>query len=71
MAIQGRGEIWTLAETERAAIERALEHFKQNRTHAAKALGISIRTIRNKLAEYREADGLPALKQMCGGCRKQ
>src|SRR6266436_2350501 len=35
-----------------AAILAALEQSKGNRTHAAKVLGISIRTLRNKLNEY-------------------
>ena len=38
---------------EGVVILEALRHFSGNRTHAAKALGISIRTLRNKLAEYR------------------
>jgi two-component system response regulator FlrC len=33
---------------------RALDHTDGNRTHAAKVLGISIRTLRNKLNEYQE-----------------
>jgi DNA-binding NtrC family response regulator len=41
------------AEVEAEAIRHALEHFKGNRTHAAAALGISLRTLRNRLAEYR------------------
>ena len=41
-----------LAELEKQAIFHALEHTKGNRTHAAKLLGISIRTLRNKLNEY-------------------
>lgn len=44
----------TLDEIERLVILRALEHHKGNRTHTAKALGISIRTLRNKLADYRK-----------------
>src|SRR5438876_253871 len=41
-----------LAEIERRHILLALEKTKGNRTHAAKLLGISIRTLRNKLHEY-------------------
>ncbi len=41
-----------LAELEKQAIFHALDHTKGNRTHAAKLLGISIRTLRNKLNEY-------------------
>ena len=43
----------TLDEIERNVILEALKHFSGNRTHTAKALGISIRTLRNKLAEFR------------------
>ncbi len=43
----------TLREVERFWILRALERTNGNRTRAARALGISIRTLRNKLHEYR------------------
>jgi two-component system response regulator FlrC len=43
----------TLDEIERGVILEALKHFDGNRTHTAKALAISIRTLRNKLAEFR------------------
>ncbi len=43
----------TLDEIERNVILEALKHYSGNRTHTAKALGISIRTLRNKLAEFR------------------
>jgi two-component system response regulator FlrC len=43
----------TLSDIERNVILAALKHHEGNRTHTAKALGISIRTLRNKLAEYR------------------
>ena len=39
---------------ERDLIVKTLARAKENRTHAAKELGISIRTLRNKLREYRE-----------------
>jgi DNA-binding NtrC family response regulator len=42
----------SLAEVEKRHILAALEKARQNRTHAAKVLGISIRTLRNKLNEY-------------------
>jgi DNA-binding NtrC family response regulator len=42
----------SLAELEKQHIFAALEKTNQNRTHAAKLLGISIRTLRNKLNEY-------------------
>jgi two-component system, response regulator FlrC len=48
----------TVAEVERELILDTLDHCLGNRTHAAKILGISIRTLRNKLNEY-TADGLP------------
>jgi two-component system response regulator FlrC len=48
----------TLAEVERDLILETLKHCLGNRTHAAKILGISIRTLRNKLIEY-AADGAP------------
>jgi two-component system response regulator FlrC len=42
----------TISEAERRLIMKTLEHTGQNRTQAAKLLGISIRTLRNKLHEY-------------------
>lgn len=47
----------TVAEVERDLILDTLDHCLGNRTHAAKILGISIRTLRNKLNEY-EANGI-------------
>ena len=44
----------TLGDIERYVILAALKHYSGNRTHTAKALAISIRTLRNKLAEYRQ-----------------
>ena len=41
-----------LADVERALILGTLRHAFGNRTHAANLLGISIRTLRNKLNEY-------------------
>ena len=42
----------TVSEMERELIMQTLDHCKQNRTQAAKVLGISVRTMRNKLKEY-------------------
>lgn len=44
-----------LADMERTLILRTLQHCQYNRTKAAELLGISVRTLRNKLREYREA----------------
>lgn len=44
------GSLW---EMERELIFQTLARVNENRTHAAKELGISIRTLRNKLREYR------------------
>lgn len=43
----------TIAEMERQLIFKTLHKTNQNRTQAAKILGISIRTLRNKLHEYK------------------
>ncbi len=42
----------TVADAEKKLILRTLEFCNQNRTRAAEMLGISIRTLRNKLNEY-------------------
>jgi DNA-binding NtrC family response regulator len=48
----------TVADVERDLIIETLKHCLGNRTHAANILGISIRTLRNKLNEYSD-DGMP------------
>ena len=53
-AVVGR----TVADVERELILETLKHCLGNRTHAANILGISIRTLRNKLNEYADG-GLP------------
>jgi len=47
----------TVADVERDLILETLKHCLGNRTHAANILGISIRTLRNKLNEY-TSDGV-------------
>lgn len=48
----------TLADVERELILDTLDYCFGNRTRAAKILEISVRTLRNKLAEY-AASGIP------------
>jgi len=48
----------TVADVERDLILDTLDHCLGNRTHAATILGISIRTLRNKLNQYAD-EGLP------------
>uniref|UniRef100_A0A2A4YQ12 Sigma-54-dependent Fis family transcriptional regulator n=1 Tax=OCS116 cluster bacterium TaxID=2030921 RepID=A0A2A4YQ12_9PROT len=45
----------TVAEVEQGLILKTLDHCLGNRTHAANILGISIRTLRNKLKQYGES----------------
>ena len=45
----------TVAEVEQELILSTLDHCLGNRTHAANILGISIRTLRNKLRAYTDA----------------
>lgn len=47
----------TVADVEQDLILKTLDHCLGNRTHAANILGISIRTLRNKLKQYAD-DGL-------------
>ena len=48
----------TVADVERDLIIDTVSHCLGNRTHAANILGISIRTLRNKLKQYQE-EGVP------------
>ena len=51
----------TVADVERDLILETLDHVLGNRTHAANILGISIRTLRNKLNQYAdEGIAIPA-----------
>lgn len=45
--------LMSLKDAERLLIQKALIHTSENRTQAAKILGVSIRTLRNKINEYR------------------
>lgn len=50
----GEEKILPLHEVERRLIFKSLNHTAGNRTQAAMLLGISVRTLRNKLNEYRK-----------------
>ena len=56
----------TVADVERDLILETLKHCLGNRTHASNILGISIRTLRNKLNEY-AAEGVPIPPPNGGG----
>ena len=47
--------LMSLKEAEQILIKKALLHTSENRTQAARILGVSIRTLRNKINEYRES----------------
>ncbi len=58
----------TLEQLERAAVEQSLEQHQGNRTHAAKELGISVRTLQRKLKAWGESregrsDGAPQKRE--------
>jgi DNA-binding NtrC family response regulator len=53
----------SLEELERAAVEQALDQHHGNRTHAAKTLGISVRTLQRKLKAW----GMPLHSQYGSG----
>jgi DNA-binding NtrC family response regulator len=46
----------TVEEAEKVLILRTLEHTKNNKTRAAEILGISLKTLHNKLKEYGTRD---------------
>ena len=56
----------TIADVERDMIINTLEHCLGNRTHAANILGISIRTLRNKLNQYKD-EGVSVPAASSGG----
>src|SRR4051794_21161064 len=60
----------TVADVERDLILETLKHCLGNRTHAANILGISIRTLRNKLNEY-SSDGVPVPPPTITGAPRQ
>jgi DNA-binding NtrC family response regulator len=49
-----RQEVPTLAKVEQEHILQTLKIARGNRTHAANILGISLRTLRNKIRQYRD-----------------
>ena len=51
----------TVREMEKQLIVQTLREVDENRTRAAELLGISIRTLRNKLREYKAGEAKPAL----------
>jgi len=48
----GTTEIRPLSEVEREYIERTMKFYRENKTHAATALGISLSTLRRRVATY-------------------
>jgi DNA-binding NtrC family response regulator len=55
--VEGSEQTCSVREMEKALILKTLNELGGNRTHAARSLGISIRTLRNKLNEYRQEGG--------------
>jgi DNA-binding NtrC family response regulator len=49
----------TIEDAEKALILRTLQHTKNNKTRAAEILGISLKTLHNKLKEYGAAENEP------------
>jgi transcriptional regulator with PAS, ATPase and Fis domain len=59
----------TLEQVEREYIEAVLSSHLGNRTHAAKALGISIRTLQRKLRSWERTDQLRQHFRPATACR--
>jgi two-component system response regulator FlrC len=53
------GSPFSLREAEKGLIYKVLNETQGNRTQAAKMLGISVRTLRNKLQEYKQGLTVP------------
>ena len=49
---EDHGEDFTISEAEKRLIVKTYRKMNENKTHAAKALGITIKTLRTKLREY-------------------
>jgi DNA-binding NtrC family response regulator len=47
----------TVGEIERELVLQTLARYDGNRTHAARVLGVSVRTLRNKIRQY-SAEGI-------------
>ncbi len=58
----------TLGEIERELVLQTLARCDGNRTHAARILGLSVRTMRNKIRQY-SANGTSIDRESRGGCR--
>ncbi len=54
----GNIDLMSISEMEKRLIYKALDTVSGNRTRAAEILGISVRTLRNKLNEYRGMTGI-------------
>jgi DNA-binding NtrC family response regulator len=47
----------SIREVEKTLIEKTLEHFDGNKKMTAEALGISLKTLYNRLVEYEDRPG--------------
>ena len=54
----------TVSEAEKALIQLTLQHTRNNKTRAAEILGISLKTLFNKLKEYGQAEQHPSSEQV-------